>query len=56
MSLRTRACQPQINACLAIPGQTVQFCDPKRPFAQVDVAGVRRVVNVALVSIGFDGV
>ncbi len=32
--------------CLAIPGQIVEFCDPERFLARVDVAGVRRVVNV----------
>ena len=40
--------------CLAIPGQIVEFCDPERFLARVDVAGVRRVVNVALVSGGPD--
>jgi hydrogenase expression/formation protein HypC len=42
--------------CLAIPAQIVEFCDPERFLARVDVAGVRRVVNVALVSGGTDGV
>jgi hydrogenase expression/formation protein HypC len=42
--------------CLAIPGQILEFCDPERFLARVDVAGVRRVVNVALVSGGSDGV
>ncbi len=42
--------------CLAIPGQIVEFCDPERFLARVNVAGVRRVVNVALVSGGPDGV
>jgi hydrogenase expression/formation protein HypC len=42
--------------CLAIPGQIVEFCDPERFLARVDVSGVRRVVNVALVSDGPDGV
>ena len=42
--------------CLAIPAQIVEFCDPERFLARVDVAGVRRVVNVALVSGGPDGV
>jgi hydrogenase expression/formation protein HypC len=38
--------------CLAIPGQVVEFCDEERYLARVDVGGVRRVVNVALVSDG----
>jgi hydrogenase expression/formation protein HypC len=42
--------------CLAIPGQIVEFCDPERFLARVDVSGVRRVVNVALVSGGPDAV
>jgi hydrogenase expression/formation protein HypC len=42
--------------CLAIPGQIVEFCDPERFLARVDVSGVRRVVNVALVTGGPDGV
>ena len=42
--------------CLAIPGQIVEFRDPERFLARVDVAGVRRVVNIALVSVGPDGV
>jgi hydrogenase expression/formation protein HypC len=36
--------------CLAIPGQVVEFVDEERFLARVDVSGVRRVVNVALVS------
>jgi len=42
--------------CLAIPGQIVEFCDPERFLARVDVSGVRRVVNVALLSGGPEGV
>jgi hydrogenase expression/formation protein HypC len=42
--------------CLAIPAQIVEFCDPERFLARVDVSGVRRVVNVALVSGAPDGV
>jgi hydrogenase expression/formation protein HypC len=42
--------------CLAIPAQIVEFRDPERFLASVDVSGVRRVVNVALLSGGADGV
>jgi hydrogenase expression/formation protein HypC len=42
--------------CLAIPGQIVEFCDPERFFAHVDVSGVHRTVNVALLSAGPHGV
>ena len=34
--------------CLAIPGRVVAVLDQTNQLAQVDVAGVRRTVNVAL--------
>jgi hydrogenase expression/formation protein HypC len=34
--------------CLAIPGQVVKVLDHANQLAQVDVAGVRRTVNVGL--------
>jgi hydrogenase expression/formation protein HypC len=34
--------------CLAIPGQIVELTDPVNHLARVDVAGVRRNVNVGL--------
>ena len=34
--------------CLAIPGQVVDIVDESNRLAQVDVAGVRRSVNVGL--------
>ena len=34
--------------CLAIPGQIVEFVDEPNRLAKVDVAGVRRTVNVGL--------
>jgi hydrogenase expression/formation protein HypC len=34
--------------CLAIPGQVIEFVDEANRLAQVDVAGVRRTVNVGL--------
>ena len=42
--------------CLAIPAQIVEFLDPERMLARVDISGLRRVVNVALVSGGPDGI
>ena len=39
--------------CLAIPGRVVQVLDDANQLAQVDVAGVRRTVNVGL--LGGDG-
>ncbi len=38
--------------CLAIPGQVVAVLDEANQLAQVDVAGVRRTVNVALLGDG----
>jgi len=35
--------------CLGIPGQVVEFVDESNHIAKVDVSGVRRNVNVALV-------
>lgn len=34
--------------CLAIPGQIVEMTDPVNRLARVEVAGVRRTVNVGL--------
>ena len=34
--------------CLAIPGQILEISDPANSLARVDVAGVRRIVNVGL--------
>jgi len=36
------------TVCLAIPGKVVELVDEANHLAQVDVAGVRRVVNVGL--------
>jgi len=41
--------------CLAIPGLLVEFVDDERFLAKVDISGVRRTVNVALVTAGDDG-
>lgn len=35
--------------CLGIPGQVIEFADPSRHLARVEVSGVRRVINVGLV-------
>ena len=37
--------------CLAIPGQVVEVVDDERRLAVVDVAGVRRTVNIALLDV-----
>ena len=40
--------------CLAIPGQVIEIVDRENRLAKVDVAGVRRTVNVGLLD-GDDG-
>ena len=40
--------------CLAIPGQIVEIVDESNRLARVDVAGVRRNVNIGLLDV--DGV
>jgi hydrogenase expression/formation protein HypC len=41
--------------CLGIPGQIVEIVDPENHIAKIDVSGVRRNVNVALLALD-DGV
>ena len=41
--------------CLAIPGQIVEVVDEFNRLAQVDVAGVRRTVNIGLLDADDDG-
>ena len=36
--------------CLAIPGKLVEVVDPVKQIAKVEVAGVRRNVNIGLLS------
>jgi hydrogenase expression/formation protein HypC len=42
--------------CLAIPGQVIKVVDDANRLAQVDVAGVKRTVNVGLLDDGPDRV
>jgi hydrogenase expression/formation protein HypC len=42
--------------CLGIPGQIVDIVDPEHHIAKVEVSGVRRNVNVALLAAGPDAV
>ena len=42
--------------CLAIPGQIVEVVDDEHRLAMVDVAGVRRTVNVGLLDVNEGGV
>ena len=40
--------------CLAIPGQIIEVVDGANRLAQVDVAGVKRTVNIGLLDEGGD--
>jgi hydrogenase expression/formation protein HypC len=42
--------------CLAIPGQIVELVDAENRLAKVDVAGVKRNVNIGLLDRDGDGV
>ncbi len=42
--------------CLGIPGQIVEFVDQQHHIAKAEVSGVRRNVNVGLLSEGADAV
>ena len=42
--------------CLAIPGQVVEMVDEQHRLALVDIAGVRRNVNVGLLDLDEGGV
>lgn len=42
--------------CLAIPGQVIEIVDEERRLAKVDVAGVRRNVNIGLLDVDGHGV
>jgi hydrogenase expression/formation protein HypC len=44
-----------LTVCLAIPGQIVEVIDELNRLAQVDVAGVRRTVNIGLLDADDDG-
>lgn len=38
--------------CLAVPGQIVEVIDPANRLATVEIAGVRRTVNIGLLDAG----
>jgi hydrogenase expression/formation protein HypC len=42
--------------CLAIPGQIIEVVDEEKRLAKVDVAGVRRNVNIGLLDADGSGV
>ena len=41
--------------CLAIPGQIIEITDEANRLARIDVAGVRRTVNIGLLDIDGTG-
>jgi hydrogenase expression/formation protein HypC len=41
--------------CLAIPGQILEITDVPERLARVDVAGVRRIVDIGLLDLDGDG-
>jgi hydrogenase expression/formation protein HypC len=43
------------NVCLAIPGRVIEVVDEGNRLALVDVAGVRRTVNIGLLDEDADG-
>jgi len=47
---------PTLLMCLAIPGQIVEVVDDQRRLAKVEVAGVRRSVNIGLLDADGAGV
>jgi len=42
--------------CLAIPGQIIEVADEANRLARVDVAGVRRTINIGLLDVDGAGV
>lgn len=51
----SRAAIPQLPMCLAIPGQVVEVVDQANRLAKVDVAGVKRNVNIGLLDLDGPG-
>ena len=43
------------DMCLAIPGRVIEVVDEANRLAKVDVAGVRRTVNIGLLDADGDG-
>jgi hydrogenase expression/formation protein HypC len=41
--------------CLAIPGQVIEIVDAERRLAKVDVAGVKRNINIGLLDVEEEG-
>jgi hydrogenase expression/formation protein HypC len=54
--MRRGATVRTVAVCLAIPGQVVEIVDDENRLAKVDVAGVRRSVNIGLLDAENGGV
>jgi len=54
--MRRRAAVTTVAVCLAIPGRVVEIVDDQNRLAKVDVAGVRRTVNIGLLDVEDGGV
>ena len=54
--MRRRAAVTTVAVCLAIPGRVVEIVDDQNRLAKVDVAGVRRTVNIGLLDVEGGGV
>jgi hydrogenase expression/formation protein HypC len=46
--VRLWVAKESLTMCLAIPGQVIELVDAEKRLAKVDVAGVRRTVNIGL--------
>jgi hydrogenase expression/formation protein HypC len=53
--LNRNAREASQTMCLAIPGRVIEVVDEDNRLAEVEVAGVRRTVNIGLLDVGGGG-
>lgn len=53
--LNRNAREASQTVCLAIPGRVIEVVDEDNRLAEVEVAGVRRTVNIGLLDVDVDG-
>jgi hydrogenase expression/formation protein HypC len=53
--LNRNAREASQTVCLAIPGRVIEVVDEDNRLAEVEVAGVRRTVNIGLLDVDGDG-
>jgi hydrogenase expression/formation protein HypC len=53
--LNRNAREASQTMCLAIPGRVIEVVDEDNRLAEVEVAGVRRTVNIGLLDVDVDG-